>query len=293
MDEEELEKAIADLKVFQQNGQRSPHKPLLILYALGQLQRGRTEIRYRDFKEPFSKILKETLPRSRSIHAEYPFWHLAADCGGALWNVADQEQVERYANNTPREASMRHNNTAAGFSGPVLTLLRNNPKLVKRIVETLLQLNFPTSLHADILSICGIDVDSDTDIADRARDPGFRREVLAAYRKRCAICGFSMLIDDRTIGLEAAHIKWHAAGGPDETRNGMALCSLHHKLFDAGAFTVTASHKITVSRYIHGEGAEIHLDRFANQSIHLPMQHADHAAVQFLDWHRREVFLGD
>jgi hypothetical protein len=33
-------------------------------------------------------------------------------------------------------------------------------------------------------------------------------------------------------------IRWHQGGGPDEESNGFALCVLHHKTFDLGAFTV-------------------------------------------------------
>jgi putative restriction endonuclease len=40
------------------------------------------------------------------------------------------------------------------------------------------------------------------------------------------------------LGLEAAHIKWFQAGGPDIEANGLAMCSLHHKLFDLGVFTI-------------------------------------------------------
>jgi putative restriction endonuclease len=41
-----------------------------------------------------------------------------------------------------------------------------------------------------------------------------------------------------TAGLEAAHIKWFQAKGPDIEANGLALCALHHKVFDLGAFTI-------------------------------------------------------
>ena len=58
------------------------------------------------------------------------------------------------------------------------------------------------------------------------------------------------------MGLEAAHIRWHQAGGPDIEGNGMALCSLHHKLFDRGAFTLDSSFRVIVSDDINGVGAE-------------------------------------
>lgn len=36
------------------------------------------------------------------------------------------------------------------------------------------------------------------------------------------------------MGLEAAHVQWHSQNGSDDVSNGLALCSLHHTLFDLG-----------------------------------------------------------
>jgi len=36
------------------------------------------------------------------------------------------------------------------------------------------------------------------------------------------------------------HIRWHAHGGPDKVPNGLALCALHHRLFDHRAITARA-----------------------------------------------------
>jgi putative restriction endonuclease len=59
-------------------------------------------------------------------------------------------------------------------------------------------------------------------------------------------------LGDTLVGLEAAHIKWYQAGGPDAEVNGIALCSLHHTLFDRGAFTLSDSMRIQVSERAHG-----------------------------------------
>jgi putative restriction endonuclease len=53
------------------------------------------------------------------------------------------------------------------------------------------------------------------------------------------------------FALDAAHIRWHQAGGPDIEGNGLALCALHHKTFDLGAFTVREA-VVLVSDTAHG-----------------------------------------
>jgi len=60
--------------------------------------------------------------------------------------------------------------------------------------------------------------------------------VLTAYEWRCAVCGFDVQLGAIPIALDAAHIRWHQANGPDTERNGLALCALHHKTFDLGVF---------------------------------------------------------
>jgi hypothetical protein len=73
----------------------------------------------------------------------------------------------------------------------------------------------------------------------RRRDPSFRERVLKAYEYRCAVCGFDVRLKAVPVALDAAHIRSHQAGGPDVEGNGLALCVLHHKTFDLGAFTVS------------------------------------------------------
>ena len=58
------------------------------------------------------------------------------------------------------------------------------------------------------------------------------------YDWQCAFCGFSV-----PFALEAAHIKPWPFCTPGERlmpSNGLLLCALHHKLFDAGLFTLSA-----------------------------------------------------
>ena len=59
------------------------------------------------------------------------------------------------------------------------------------------------------------------------RDPQFRIDVLEAYDHKCAICGIQLGV------VEAAHITPHSKPeGKDTITNGIALCVLHHKLYD-------------------------------------------------------------
>lgn len=70
----------------------------------------------------------------------------------------------------------------------------------------------------------------------------FRAALRKAYGSKCAICHFSF-----SDALDAAHIiSWGNASAEQrlDPRNGLLLCSSHHRLFDAALITVSESLKV-------------------------------------------------
>ena len=114
--------------------------------------------------------------------------------------------------------------------------LASDPGLAAAIASRILERHFPESLHPDILNAIGLTLE--ISVTRQKRDPAFRQRVLEAYEYRCAVCGFDVRLGSVSIALDAAHIRWHQAGGPETEDNGLALCVIHHKTFDLGAFTV-------------------------------------------------------
>jgi putative restriction endonuclease len=115
--------------------------------------------------------------------------------------------------------------------------------------------------------------------------------VLRAYRYQCAICQLDMRLKNLTIGLEAAHIKWFQRDGPDIVGNGLSLCSMHHKLFDLGAFTIDVGYKILASEHVTGN-SNLHeiLIRYHGDKILLPIHKAEEPQKEYLKWHQENIF---
>lgn len=67
----------------------------------------------------------------------------------------------------------------------------------------------------------------------RSGQASFRDQVLRKQGSRCAACSF-----DIPAGLEAAHLVPFSQNGSDDPRNGIALCVLHHRLYDQGYFRI-------------------------------------------------------
>jgi putative restriction endonuclease len=104
------------------------------------------------------------------------------------------------------------------------------------------------------------------------------------------VCGLDVRLGNVTVALEAAHIQWHQAGGPDAEPNGLALCALHHKVFDLGAFTVDAG-RVLVSELVNGSAeCDYVLLRHHGRDLRRPVQTESAPQAEFLAWHRKEVF---
>jgi putative restriction endonuclease len=85
-----------------------------------------------------------------------------------------------------------------------------------------------------------------TTVEQAARSEAFRRAVRDAYDERCAVCGVRRETPDGRPEVEAAHIRAKAEGGPDDIRNGLALCKLHHWAFDNGWFISRPEYEVAV-----------------------------------------------
>jgi len=86
-----------------------------------------------------------------------------------------------------------------------------------------------------------------TTVEQIARSEAFRQTVREAYDNRCAVCGTRRETPDGRPEVEAAHIRPKAKGGPDDIRNGIALCKLHHWAFDNGWLALVGDYRIAVT----------------------------------------------
>lgn len=273
-------------------GDRAPHKPLLILTALATWQRtGSTVVDYRGFEAGFARVLEEFAPPTATPRPEYPFIYLAND---GIWET---EHVELPASGVPSGASLVRSGARGRLTPDFERALASEPGLAASIAAYLLASNFPDSLHADVCAAVGLDLDAlEVDVAKAApaiqRDPRFRGNVLEAYEQRCAMCGFGGLLDGRAIGVEAAHVRWHSSGGPDVVSNGLALCTLHHKMFDRGVLGISEDHRVVVSAKFapRSESDEAFIVSLNGRELLGPQSRTQRPAVPHVRWHQEQVF---
>lgn len=311
MTAQQLLRVFRNVRMAPIGGGRAVHKPLLLLFWLARLQRGEPRlVAYADVEGPFRQLLIEFGSSNAPNTRQLPFWHLGNDADGSLWELQSETGIGLPTNSgsAPSARWMRENRIRAGLTVPVDALLRNNPPLRASLARLLLTDNFPETLQTEIAAQVGLDLDTDTGPdagADddqstndrdnqrrRRRDPGFRERVLRAYEYRCCVCGYDLRIGNVTAGLEAAHIQWFTAGGPDLETNGLAMCALHHKLLDLGAFTVEPVQlTIRFSQNIQvNEATRASLLSYHGAGLIEPQSEEYRPSPKYLDWHAHWVF---
>jgi len=71
------------------------------------------------------------------------------------------------------------------------------------------------------------------EVKEREGQHRFRNDLFDVYGPVCALCDL-----DVPIALEAAHIVPKHENGTDDPRNGLVLCAVHHRMFDANTIGI-------------------------------------------------------
>jgi putative restriction endonuclease len=282
---------LKDIVVFKQGNQRAPHKPLYLLYCIASLQQGLPRLQpYENIAERLAVALKRFAPRVATVHPEYPFWRLQND-GLAIVEV-DGPLEYRPSNTDPKVSSLKKRKARGGLTEQDYRFLAGNLDAQSMALHLLLDGHFPKSIHEDVIRFFDLKF-NDLHSTDIATESEFRECVLAAYDYKCALTGYSLSYDGTYPGLEAAHLCWPQVGGNDEIGNGIAMTTLHRKLFHLGLFTINSDHIIQVSSKVGDITASaINFSKFHGKTITLPRNasHVPHKGN--LDWHAKWVFRG-
>jgi putative restriction endonuclease len=112
-------------------------------------------------------------------------------------------------------------------------------------------------------------------VRQRLHQPVFRGQVLVAYESQCALC---RLRHERL--LDAAHIKEDSDGGEPVVTNGLAMCAIHHRAFDADVLGLRPDCVVEINDEVlnehDGPTLQHALQGLHGQAIALPKRRRDH-----------------
>jgi putative restriction endonuclease len=222
MSEAEVLARLSSLRQHRRAGQRSPHKPLLVLYALGQLMATRSSaLAWPTAAEKLAELIRDYGPPSATPTAQraaYPFTRLRSD---EIWTLDHDVPMDRV-----RPLSANH---VIGRLEPRLEKALRDPHIAAAAARQLVEAEFPPTVAPDVLVAVGLDPGDILSAGGSVGAPRQRRRswaaaVLTAWNRQCAFCGFDGQLGGATVGVEAAHVRWFTSAVPT-TRTTVSLCA--------------------------------------------------------------------
>jgi hypothetical protein len=141
---------LAGLRLHQRDGRRSPHKPLLVLLALGRLANtGSSALPWTQAQVQLADVLAEFGPASRtsrSQSAAYPFTRLRSDF---IWMLDHDVPMDKVGPLTAWQVT-------GSFTPQVERILADDPGLVASAARALVDSHFPDTVAADVLAAVGL-----------------------------------------------------------------------------------------------------------------------------------------
>jgi len=282
---------LLSLQQYKHNGERVPHKPLLALLALQKLAAtGSSDLAWSEAETRLADLIAEFGPTSRTGRAQsaaYPFTRLRAD---GVWHLTADVPDDKVT-------SLREGEVHGRLDGTIERALLADRVRLDSTVRQLVDAQFPSTIAPDVLLAVGFDPEllapGTTTVTpeERKRSVQWREAIVRAWDGACAFCGYDGSLGGAPVGIEAAHVRWFKLGGPDELDNGLALCSLHHKLFDRGALGLSLDAHVQVSDHFRASGVGKQIYELHGRELR-PRPGAQLPAEAHVEWHRTQVFKG-
>ena len=122
------------------------------------------------------------------------------------------------------------------------------------------------------------------------RDRVFSTGIKRAYDNTCAISGLRIINGGGRAEAQAAHIRPVHDNGPDSLRNGVALSSTFHWMFDRGLISIDDDFSLLFKRNAVPGNVLSMVNR--DGRLRVPEQEIYRPHRRFLEYHREHVFKG-
>jgi len=288
---------LGSLRQHQRDGQRSPHKPLLVLLALGRLAvAGSSELPWTEARAKLADLIAEFGPSSRTGRAQsaaYPFTRLRTD---GIW-VLDQDVPMDLVGPLARAR------VNGRFEESAEAVLLAKPALIGAAARDLVLSSFPATVAPDVLEAVGLDpieVLGADDLLlgtagaprERRRDPGWRFAVLEGLGP--AVCILRIRRADHRSergnrGGTRAVVRLQRARRPGRRLGAMCIASQAVRPVSAGTQPAAAGHRLghVLRRTLAGRAVyDLHGHQLA------PRPGTAMPAPAHVTWHTRQVFKG-
>ncbi len=171
-------KSAQKLNVFERGDRRAPHKPLLLLIAIAELERGNRKLEYGLVEEKLLPLLRLYAPPVKTRHQpQLPYWYLQSD---GLWEVSGAESMARQKGNFPVMGELRK--STGCLPDDIGDVLAEDARLRSQVVQVLLDSHFPESRHDDLRDAIGLASEDEGELPEPAL---MSSVIVAATHRSC------------------------------------------------------------------------------------------------------------
>ena len=304
-------KKFTHLRVDRSKGQPAPHKPLLLLSIIQEIEIGNirqnriyiTAELVARFKSNFFQLIKvENFTTNFSL----PFYHLKSE---GFWRFRYQIGKQLQLTSSLSIKSLKQLQEVIDFAyfdeDLFLLLTQNESRSVLKdyIIETYfngrinketlvnsyfeeieeLLLNEPAASYKREI----ITLDEDEIFI---RKGAFKKIVPQIYNHSCCISGMRIISSLEIQMVDACHIVPFAESHDDTITNGISLCPNLHRAFDRGLIAIGNDFKLKISNKFSEGGVDYSIAQYANKKLMLPLDMKYYPAINNLEWHRLHIF---
>ena len=299
------------LKVDRSKGHPAPHKPLLLLSIIQEIEVGNirenkiciTPELVARFKENFFHLIKvETFTTNFSL----PFYHLKS-AGFWHFNYRVGKQLQLTSSFSIKSLKQLQEVIEYAYFDEALFLLliQNQTREILKncIIETYFNgrviketwvNSYFHGVEELLLNESAVRYKKDIITLDEEeifiRKGAFKKVVPRIYNQSCCISGMRIISSLEIQMVDACHIVPFFESHDDTITNGISLCPNLHRAFDRGLIAIDNNFQIIVSDKFSEGGVDYSIAQYAHKRLILPLNEKYYPAATNLEWHRQNIF---
>ena len=133
-----------NLNTWKQDDERAPHKPLLVLWAIGRCLRGDARlVEYRVVHDELGSLLQRFGHPRRKPNPHYPFWRLQRD---KIWEIPGADRLTENGKGDVSPKELRELNVRGGLTKDLFERFRRDKSATLEICLQMVETHFTPTL---------------------------------------------------------------------------------------------------------------------------------------------------
>lgn len=308
-----FEKKFSQLKRATYEGNKAPHKPILLLSIIQAIEEG--EIRANKiyitselvarFKDNWHHLVTNN---KFTANFSLPFYHLCSEKFWSLKTLPGREIALTFSHSIKSFAYLKEVVYYAFFDPMLYQLLteRTSRDILK---QTLLKVYFQiysyeipetlslvAEIRSEILKEAPAVYKTKAETFDEEevfiRSGVFKKVVPQIYNHSCCISGMRIIASREVQMIDACHIVPFSESHDDTISNGISLCPNLHRAFDRGLISINEDYRVIVSSSFSESSVDYSIKQYEEKQLLLPKEKNYYPSYQNLMWHKENRYIG-